>query len=54
MSGETTQNGNDGENASNLPQTTIDCKTTVSAANSSMTGTLIQIFWYLQCSNTVS
>ena len=43
MSGETAQDGNDGDDDTYVPQSTIDCSTTISAVNSSVTGTLTPV-----------
>ena len=43
MSGETAQDGNVGDDESYVPQSTIDCSTTISANNCSVTGTPSQV-----------
>ena len=43
MSGETAQGGSVGDDESYVPQSTIDCSTTISANNSSVTGTPSQV-----------
>ena len=42
MTGETAQDGNGGDGAPEVPQTTIECNIPINAANSSVTGTPIQ------------